>query len=268
MVAAGIGAKVGLTLYVLSEGRYRPQNFPEGQIDETKLVWSAQQARSNYQELSAAVMAGGGDRTWLTEFAGRPSTHEGDPTGPAGSLFDSYYGACSGRSRFAPRLPPDDAGHPDAGDGGDPDASDPDAALAGDAASTTPFDAGAQPGVPASYCTSGLELCCDFDDLEVAVGALHRGDVWVTRLRADLPAAALAEDLRLEAHPQQVGVTNFHAALSPTTTGMGAQIAPPHATRLGTGLVVLGSAFLVGRMVRRRRPTIRSGRGAAPTPKE
>jgi hypothetical protein len=276
MVAAGIGAKVGLTLYIVSEGRYRPQNFPEGQIDETKLVWNAQQARSNYQELSAAVMAGGGDRTWLTEFAGRPSVHEGDPSGPAGSLFDSYYGACSGRSRLVPTPTLDDAGNPDASDGGDPDASDggdpdasgPDAALADDAASNTPFDAGPRPGVPESYCTSGLELCCDFDDLAVAVGALHRGDVWLTRLRADLPAAALAEDLRLEAHPQQVGVTNFHTALLPTTTAMGAQIAPAHSTRLGTGLVVLGSAFLVGRMVRRRRPTLRSDRGAAPTPKE
>ena len=256
MVAAGIGAKVGLTLYVLSEGRYRPQSFPEAQIDETKLVWNAQQSRSNYQELSAAVMAGGNDRTWLTEFADKPSTQDGVSNGAQLSLYDTYYGYCSGRARFPEMVPADDAGAADAGDAGDPDAGDAgqaDASLADDAGSTTPSDAGARPGVPASLCAYGIELCCDFDDLEAAVGSMHRADVWLTRLRADLPAAALAEDLRLEAHPEQITVTNVHSARLPTTTATGAQIAPARSTHLGTGLVVVGSAFLVGRMVRRRR---------------
>ena len=254
MVAAGIGAKVGLTLYVLSEGRYRPQNFPEARIDETKLVWDTSQSVSNYQQLSAAVMAGGGDRTWLTELAGKPNTQEGITSSPAVSLYDAYYGACMGRARYPETLPSDDAGDLDAGDSDASDAGDPDASLADDAAApATPLDAGARSGVPASLCTYGLELCCDFDDLEVAVGSLHRADVWLTRLRADLPAAALAEDLRLEAHPEQVTVSNIHNALLPTATPMGAQIAPARSSRLGTGLIVLCSAFLVGRMVRRRR---------------
>jgi hypothetical protein len=46
MVAAGIGANVAITLYVISEGRYRPSNFPEGQIDDTKLLWDTATSRS------------------------------------------------------------------------------------------------------------------------------------------------------------------------------------------------------------------------------
>jgi hypothetical protein len=278
MVAAGIGAKVGLTLYVLSEGRYRPQNFPEGQIDESKLVWDTQQSRSNYQELSAAVMAGGGDRTWLTEFAGKPITQGTIPRVGSTTLFDAYYGSCQNLSRPAPGQPIADAGTSDAnapdasgGDAGDLDASILDASIldAGDSGvsasddggTTGTGDAGAgRPSVPSSLCRRGNELCCEFDDLEVAVGAMHRGDVWLTRLRADLPASALAQDLRLEAHPEQLAVSNIHDALLPAITGTTARIAPARSTHLGTGLVLLGTAFLVGRMVRRGRRRDLDGR--------
>jgi hypothetical protein len=260
MVAAGIGAKVGLTLYVLSEGRYRPQNFPEGQLDETKLTWDSSQGRSNYQELSAAIMAGAGDHTWLTEYAGKPVTTGYPPITGSTTLFDAYYGACSYLPRgVTPAQPAVDAGDPDASaaDGGvDPDAGGGDAG-AGDGGTASNADAGtgANPAsiVPTSLCSKGNELCCDFDDLEVALGAMHRRDVWLTRLRADLPAAALAVDLRLEAHPNQVAVSNVHNALPPSAAGTGAQIAPVRTAHLGSGLALLGTAFLVGRVVRRRR---------------
>lgn len=263
MVAAGIGAKVGLTLYVLSEGRYRPQNFPEGQIDETKLVWDVSQSRSNYRELSAAVMAGGGDRTWLTEFAGKPVTDGRFPISGGTTLFDAYYGSCGSRGRVVPAPPEPDGGEGDASvadasaddagiaDGGDADAG---SSPGDDGGTTSTQDAGASTtSVPSSLCETGYELCCEFDDLEVAIGAMHRGDVWLTRLRADLPASALTQDLRLEAHPQQVRVSNAHNALLPNTTGTTAKIAPSRSTHLGTGLVLLGTSLLVGRMVRRRR---------------
>lgn len=257
MVAAGIGAKVGLTLYVLSEGRYRPQNFPEAQIDETKLVWDAQQSRSNYQALSSEVMGRSGDRTWLTEFAGRPGIEGVTPISGATTLFDAYYGSCQNLTRGVDPGPPvADAGDPDANapDASDPDAGTADAGTGDDGGATSTGDAGvSRSKVPTALCRYGNELCCDFDDLEVAVASMHGGDVWLTRMRADLPASALATDLRLEAHPDQVVVNNVHNALLPSTTPTGARIAPAKSTNLGTGLVLLGSAFLVGRMVRRRR---------------
>ncbi len=43
MVAAGVGARVGLTLYVISEGRFEPQNFPHALIDDAQITWSRTQ---------------------------------------------------------------------------------------------------------------------------------------------------------------------------------------------------------------------------------
>jgi hypothetical protein len=54
-------------------------------------------------------------------------------------------------------------------------------------------------------CTT--QVSCD--DLAVAMNGIQ-GTLWVTRLRADLPAAALATDLVLEATESQTSVTNMH----------------------------------------------------------
>jgi len=262
MVAAGVGARVGLTLYVISEGRYRPQNFPEGQIDEKKLVWDPQASRSNYTTLAAAVLAGGEGRTWLTEFAGKPVTIGGAPRPGNATLFDAYYGACQGRSALnePPPPPPLDAGTDGGADGGDTDGGEADAGDvdAGESDGGTPGndggvatnDGGPAPSAPSQLCEMGTELCCEFDDLEVAVGSMHRSDVWITRLRADLPVSALSQDLRLEAHPNQVAVSNVHNAVLPT--GSTARIAPVRSTHLGAGLAMMATALLVGRAARRR----------------
>ena len=59
-------------------------------------------------------------------------------------------------------------------------------------------------------CTKAVSGCDGFDDLDVAIRGLHASDVWVTRLRSFLPAAALAKDLRLEAAPAQTQVDPAH----------------------------------------------------------
>jgi hypothetical protein len=74
MVAAGAGANVGITLYVISDGRYQVQNAPNGVVDTSKLVWEHAQNQSNYAALAEQVMQGSGGRTWLTEFAQATST--------------------------------------------------------------------------------------------------------------------------------------------------------------------------------------------------
>jgi hypothetical protein len=262
MVAAGVGARVGLTLYVISEGRYRPQNFPEVQIDEAKLVWDPSQSRSNYSQLAAALLAGGDGRTWLTEYAGRPVTTGTFPQTGGSTLFDAYYGACQDRTRVPgpTPLPEDDAGTSDAGslDGGEADAGEVDAATDPDGGTAEggvgAYDAGAPTSkVPSGLCRDGDELCCDFDDLEVAVGGLHRNDVWITRMRADLPVGALSQDLRIEAHPSQIQVSNVHNAVLPTVTGTTARIAPTRRTDLGAGLAMVATALLISRIAARRR---------------
>jgi len=281
MVAAGVGAKVGLTLFVISEGRYRPQNFPEVTIDDSKLVWKTAEGRSNYQELSLATMAGApGERGWLVEYADRPTLFGygnysggsggiGAPRQVYGGLYDAYYSQCTG-TPYDPSTPPRSSGDFDAGDeepfdagaddvdasGGDEDGGPADAATDAPTSGETYGDAGTSSGETSSGgdSTNGCadSACCAFDDLELAIQGMNKSDVWVTRLRANLPVAALNEDLRLEAHPQQQIVSNFHYARSESPPT--ASIAPLRRGRLaGSATLTLGVAFLVSRILRRRK---------------
>ncbi len=58
MVTAGTGATVGITLWVLGEGRYEPQNFGKFQIASQDLVWDWASSSSNYKQLRAAKSDG------------------------------------------------------------------------------------------------------------------------------------------------------------------------------------------------------------------
>jgi hypothetical protein len=92
--------------------------------------------------------------------------------------------------------------------------SDAGADAGGDAAADAATDAGADGAVdsdpPANQCFKTVSGCDGFDDFEVATRGIHTGDLWVTRLRADLPVSALATDLRLEAADQSEVSAQHH----------------------------------------------------------
>jgi len=67
MVAAGTGAVVGVTLWVVADGRYEPQNFPWFRIQDSQLTWDWAQSRSNYADLRAAETAKSQGRGWELE---------------------------------------------------------------------------------------------------------------------------------------------------------------------------------------------------------
>lgn len=277
MVAAGVGAYVGLTLYVIGEGRYHPDNFPDATIDYAQLTWDRAQNRSNYQELTQAAMAQGGNRAWVTEYSNQPQLLSSSyyARGPNPSLFDSYYGLCSAG---VPRPPNGGDGTPlgdpctrdagaqleDAGAAQDAEASDADLtdaqtgdAGAGDgAAADAGFDAAVAPRDPER--PSG---CDAYDDLALATKGLHKGDVWVTRLRANLAASALGTDLHLAATRSQVVENNVHyasvysdAVVTRTAAprGDGCSSAPHNGSAGAASLFVL-TGLLVRRMMRRRK---------------
>lgn len=254
MVAAGVGANVGITLYVISEGRYEPQNFPVVAIDYGKLVWDRVQNRSNYEELSQAAMAQNDGRSWILESAGLAQLGPGQSPNSSNAnpgLFDAYTGTCGGIGAGgggggAPSPCPNAA---DAGDLADaasdvgPDASSDAPADAGeldaevdasgdaepiDGATDAPPDAALEPP-DANYPYPPYDAnyspyppypppnaaCEGFDDLDVATFGMHAGTIWVTRLRALLPAEALsAGDLRLTASAEQIAVSSYHQAYS------------------------------------------------------
>jgi hypothetical protein len=259
MVAAGVGAYVGITLYVLAEGRYHPQNSPDATLDFKKLVWDYGTNGSNYQALSFDAMAQNEGRSWLTEYANAVGTSK-TPSSPSSSglpatspqnLADLYYQKCAGP---LPTFDPsEDAGA--ATDGGDTDAGD--VADAGDTDGGD-FDGGspiadagkrdAQPTPPPFPLDSAL--CSTYDDLLRATNGLS-GPLWVTRLRGNLPVAALASDLRLEATQRQEAFSNTHQARDPNASSQ-ATVSPVSPRNAGSWLVFGATLAFLGYRMRRR----------------
>jgi hypothetical protein len=67
MVAAGTGATVGITLWVMADGRYEPQNFKTFTIDPSELTWDWSANISNYTTLRADKEAALGNAAWQIE---------------------------------------------------------------------------------------------------------------------------------------------------------------------------------------------------------
>jgi hypothetical protein len=51
MAAVGTGPSIGITIWVVADGRYEPQNFPFFHIDDSALVWDFAMNESNYTTL-------------------------------------------------------------------------------------------------------------------------------------------------------------------------------------------------------------------------
>ena len=64
MAAIGTGTTVGITIWVVSDGRYEPQNFPFYHIDDSALIWDWQASSSNYTTLRASNEAALADQGW------------------------------------------------------------------------------------------------------------------------------------------------------------------------------------------------------------
>jgi hypothetical protein len=256
MVAAGVGANVGITLYVISDGRYQAHNFSNGVVDDSKLVWLHAQNQSNYQTLAEQVMQGNGGRTWLTEFAqttalygsanelldsglyqcGPVATGNGPSYYGPQSLAALYYSACLCQGPTCPQSYGPDDGGAGAGEAG------------ADAAALAP-DAGCVP-----------EVCAGFDDLTLASSDLDPNSTWVTRMRAIVPSNVLTEgDLAIEAASSQTPVSSQHKAAvydDPTydaCPNSGCATAQERPLITGRALVAGSLAFLGFALARRRR---------------
>jgi hypothetical protein len=209
MVAAGIGQSVGLTLYVIGEGRYESSNFPALLLDRSKITWDGPSSQSNYAALFDSTVAAGSG--WVTESSVS-----------IGNLNQLYQSTCL----KAPEVPvacADDGGVDDSGtDGGDvsdaADETDEDAST-GDAATTdamdeddaiaTSTDGGVSDADAAPPpCVTYESACTLFTDYTVATTSMSTFDIRVTRLRTTLPASALSVDLALAASSDQSQLSN------------------------------------------------------------
>jgi hypothetical protein len=69
MVAAGIADKVGVSLFVFSEGRSEAMNFPNALVDRARVSWDYATSSSNYAAMFRAAIAPSNGRAWVTEAA-------------------------------------------------------------------------------------------------------------------------------------------------------------------------------------------------------
>lgn len=248
LMQIGAGANLGITLWVIGEGRWHTKNFPDAVIDFSKLIWDSAKSRSNYQELSFAAMAKENGRAILTEYADRPNLNPNAPQPQPGQmanvgLASAYRVACVKQplppvrdagplDAGAPDASPEDAGDDAEVDGGDLDGGDGGAS-----------DASVPPVVETNQC----------DDLEIALDSLNGADVMITRLRAKLPYAALNDTMILEPTADQGPIDNVHQAnTNGTIQGRIARVPAPR--QFGTYAVVAVTALVVARILGKRKP--------------
>jgi Uncharacterized protein conserved in bacteria (DUF2330) len=172
MAAIGTGATVGITIWVVSDGRYEPQNFPIYRIEDKDLVWDWKTSSSNYTALRAEKAAPLGGRGWEMEtsidvskqlitsviLSGGIYYSGGGPGGPVGTTANAS-------DDYLP-IPPD----------------------------------GTKPGQTADQVRTA--------DIATLFAGLDATNVRVTRMRSDIAHAAMNVDFVLQASSDQSQITN------------------------------------------------------------
>jgi hypothetical protein len=213
MVAAGTGPFVGITLFVVTEGRFATKNFPTAAISESDIAWDHLTIKSNYAELRQATLESNQGRTWLTAYAKQgallspvnnptsfgPVTYAtGQGQGWVETIGQAYIDQAVKNGEVM-NAECDHAFIQHANSG----------LVVKDPCPPNEQDPTMCPAVGSGEINANDFACGPADDLAVALNGLHPRDVWLTRLDAFLPRAALATDLELEAAKDQSTVENW-----------------------------------------------------------
>ncbi len=108
MVAAGVGAQVGLKLFVIGDGRWRTKNFPTYSIDPGQLSWDFNVQRSNYTALRDRGATGFDNRAWALESSidvSRSSIPAPEPLAPVDPPADAGSDATTAETGSADTSP-------------------------------------------------------------------------------------------------------------------------------------------------------------------
>jgi hypothetical protein len=174
MAAVGTGTTVGITIWVVADGRYEPQNFHFFHIDDSALVWDFSTSQSNYATLRAADEAALKGAGW--EIESSIALNEQTITNVILS-GGQYYGG-GGISVATPSDPTLDylpVGDPDAGAEAGPSESAEDVRT---------------------------------DDVNALFVGISGPSVRVTRIRSDIDHAAMTADFILQASDDQSELSN------------------------------------------------------------
>jgi hypothetical protein len=264
MAAIGTGVTVGITIWVVSDGRFEPQNYPFFHIDDSALVWDWKAQSSNYTALRAQNEASSGNKSWEIESSIDLSQQlitsvilsGGQSISPSGGI-GSAQAPVDPSEDYLP-IPPDTTAP--AGDGGSDGA-------AGEAGADAASGAGGQ--------TADEVRTADLDALFAGITGPNAR---VTRIRSDIAHAAMTADLVLQASSDQSQVSNVRTVTHSVNeqcpiydgcnvvgTGTPAQSAASEShgcaastqaladPLAGSGVLAGAAALFVARMFRRRR---------------
>jgi hypothetical protein len=173
MAAIGTGATVGITIWVVADGRYEPQNFPFFHIDDSQLVWDWSTSLSNYTTLRQQSEKALGGKGW--EFESSISLNEQVVETlilNGGTYYGGYGGGSSGS--------------------GTSDAS--------------------QDYLPVTNPDGTTAETADqvrADDLKTLFAGMAGPAVRFTRIRSDISHAAMTTDFVLQASSDQSEVSNL-----------------------------------------------------------
>ncbi len=181
MAAIGTGATVGITIWVVSEGRYEPQNFPFFHIDDKDLVWDFGTSSSNYTALRAQHATDSQNKGWEME-----ASLELNQTLIAGVINSGgrYYGGPNGGGGGGV-APPSDANQDYL------------------PITTSVPDAGADSGTTESADQVRA------DDIKTLFAGMTGSNVRITRMRSDIAHAAMTTDFVLRASADQSEMSNI-----------------------------------------------------------
>ena len=178
MAAVGTGTTVGITIWVVSDGRYEPQNFPFFHIEDSALIWDFSQNISNYTTLRAQNEAALGGKGW--EIESSLTLNQQLITGVILS-GGQYYGGNNGFGGGVAQSNPSEASL--------------DYLPIGSA------DAGADAGYQSAEDVRTADIAALFT-------GLSGSNVRVTRMRSDISHAAMTKDFVLQASADQSEVSN------------------------------------------------------------
>ena len=258
MAAIGTGASVGITLWVVADGRYEPQNFPFFHIDDKDLVWDWNTSSSNYSTLRKANELLRFGRGWEIESSINLNTQVIENAILSGGVTTSGGGVGYGSAASAdgdylpigtpPSIDPGDGtgNTSDAGDGGD--AGDAGAIGSGNGDAST--DAGSGPYETAEQVRN--------DDLLALLNGATSSTLRVTRIRSDVSHAAMTTDLVLQASSDQSELSNIRevsqSANKPDCPSSGGSCDTGGHSDFGSaGIFIAAVALAFTRIVRRRR---------------
>ncbi len=173
MASIGTGAITGITIWVVADGRYEPQNFPFFHIDDSQLVWDWSANLSNYTTLRIQQESKLKNAGWEIESSIALNQQLITNVIMSGG---QYYG-----NGLSSNLPTSDA--------------------AQDYVPVGAADAGTDAGYESAEQVRA-------DDVAALFAGLSGSTVRVTRIRSDIAQAAMTADFVLQASTDQSELSN------------------------------------------------------------